>query len=102
MIRASPVMGRTRHVVVKSRRVPAGAICGFSALSDLPGVISFMGPISWFLLFVAVPLLLRLLHLWLGHPQSNGGSPLPVLVPHRAVPDEQRRQASAAALRLPA
>src|SRR6476619_2047467 len=99
MIRASPVMGRTRHVVVKSRRVPAGAICGFSAANDLPGVISFMGPISWFLLFVAVSLLCCLLAPWRGHPRSNEASLQPVSGLHRAVPDERRRRASAAGLR---
>src|SRR6476646_8349941 len=100
MIRASPEIGNTRQVVVKSRSVPAGAMCGLPALNDLSGVNSFMGPISCFLLFAAVPLLWGLLRPWLGHPRSNGELLPPVSVPHRAVPDERQRQVSAAALRL--
>src|ERR1051326_2622129 len=96
MIRASPEIGRTRHVVVKSRRVSAGA--SWAGVIAISWVGSFMGPLFWFL-----PLLVLMPPALLPRALLRSGAERypPALDPSPAVPAARPRPAGAEGLLLP-
>src|SRR5215475_2503001 len=99
MTRASPEIGNTRHVVVKSLRVLAGTVSCFEAMSGAAWLGTFMGPLSCFLQFVV---LMSRRHLFrCVFPRSGEARFPPGMVPCRAAPAARLRRAYAADFRPP-
>src|SRR5262249_4018186 len=99
MTRASPEIGNTRHVVVKSLRVLAGVVSCLEAMSGAAWMGTLMGPLSCFLPFVvlAPPHLFRTVF-----PRSGEERFPPGTAPCRAAPAAPLPRACAGGFRLPA